>query len=113
LEILLINKKSGGPEFNGRIRRDYNSGDRGTYCVECQQALFGTQFEKIVSGWGKLTEERGTEIIIPFDNLIGLGPDKPLFIKIRNYVDFHRETNQAYYTDCRLVSFIFDCKELA
>lgn len=114
IELLLMSKEPEKSEFTGRIRIDYDSQGKQnqSYCIECQQALFGTKFEKINSGWGKLIEDRGTEIIIPFDNLEDLNQDKPLFIMIRNYVDFHKETFQAHYCDCRMVSFIYNGKEL-
>lgn len=114
LEILLMSKGPAISEFTGRIRIDYDSqGERNqSYYIECQQALFGTKFERLNGGWGKLIEDRGTEIIVPFDSLEDLNQDKPLFIKIRNYVDFHKETFQSYYCDYRMVSFIYNGKEL-
>jgi len=116
LEILLLKQDDISDRFKGRIRIDNYSAERNYFepkpIIECKQALFGTRFESIAPGEGKLTEERGTEIILPFDNLNGIGPDEPVFIKIRNYVNYHKDTGQAFYEDFRFVSFIFDNKEL-
>ncbi len=92
-------------KFKGRYRND-NDGEA-IDVVDNDQVLFGTKALEI-NGYTKLTEERGTEIILP---LIGLNVDagkNRIKIKTRNYIGFN-EVHQATYIDNRFVEFVY-CK---
>ena len=89
-----------------RLRVD----DAGAACeaVEAEQYLWGTTAEKANPGWTKLTEERGTELIVPLT--IETGDGRPLArIKTRNYIgclDQELGHSQATYVDCRFVKIV-------
>lgn len=73
--------------------------------VEANQVLFGTT-GNIENGFTKLTEERGTEIILPFE-IKGIDTKKNrIKIKTRNYIDYN-DLGQAVYIDSRFMEFIF------
>ncbi len=102
-EELMLWRSEG--KLKGRYRND-TDGDK-IDVVDNDQVLFGTKSEE-TKGYTKLTEERGTEIIFPFQN-ITLDPDKKedrVKIKTRNYVSFN-EIHQATYVDSRFVEFVF------
>ncbi|MEI7813128.1 MAG: CRISPR-associated protein Csx19 [Ignavibacteria bacterium] len=88
----------------GRYRND-KTGET-VKVVDAGQVLWGTSFYSPVNGFCKLTEERGTEIIIPWEGPL---PDKGgrVFIKTRNYISFNT-INQATYNDCRFLAFTMD-----
>lgn len=79
-----------------------------TEYIEAEQVLFGTITNKkdLTDGYTKLTEDRGTEIILPFDFNIdnGAAQDKRVKIKTRNYFDYI--DNHASYMDTRFVEFV-------
>jgi len=113
---LLLWKKSDSSKcsLNGRLRID-NGDDKNGY-TECHatdsdQALFGERLKALDSDWIKLTEGRGTEIIMPkipcLSDLAKLD-GATIFIQTRNYIDVHKETHHSYYSDYRLVNFV--CK---
>jgi CRISPR-associated protein (TIGR03984 family) len=89
-------------ELKGRLRID---GEGQTiYAVDANQVLWGTKKEKLGNGWIKLKEDRGTELIIPYDENVEIDDKKNrLFILTRNYID--SEEIQATYFDCRFVDF--------
>ena len=80
------------------------------HAVDAKQVLFGTKAEKLISGYWKLTENRGTEIILP-SGLPETGhlqindEKKRLCIKTRSYIGYIEETGQATYEDVRFVKF--------
>lgn len=97
---------------NGRLKGRFRIDTDGTdvEVVDAYQALFGT--DSIPSDkYSKLWEKRGTEIIIPFQNLIIDEKKKRLFIKTKNYVKSN-DLHQATYFDCRFVGFSVDQKNL-
>lgn len=104
-----------GARLSGRIRMDKNDGntnsDNKIDVIDCSQIIFGTRAEQFSdSNWLKLTEERGTEIILPASvidgkNINNLGTEYLVAIKIRNYIGYHGKTSQAYYTDHRFMNF--------
>jgi len=91
--------------LKGRLRKD----NVGLKCciVDNNQILFGTRTESL-NGYTLLKEDRGTEIIIPFQNFVMDEKIKGDRVKIttRNYVDFN-EIHQATYVDCRFIGFTF------
>ena len=89
--------------LRGRLRID-DEGEE-TYVVDANQVLWGTDREKLSDGWIRLFEERGTELILPFDEIPVDNRKNRLFLKTRNYIDFHPETYQASYVDCRFTGF--------
>ncbi len=93
-----------GQMLKGRHRKD-GKGDEEVAVIEAEQVLFGTK--KGTDGnkkFTKITEDRGTTLILPFTGFdIDEGKQR-LFIKTRNYIDYNA-VNQATYIDCRFVSF--------
>jgi len=89
--------------FNGRLRID-NQGEEKDV-VNAEQILWGTMVKSLDNNWSRIYEERGTELIIPFDNLAIDNHKKRIKIKTRNYIDYN-ELGQAGYVDSRFVSFI-------
>ena len=100
-EELMLWRSEG--KLKGRYRKD-NDGDK-IDVVDNNQVLFGTKAEEI-NGFMRLTEERGTEIILPFDNLKVDDNENRIKIKTRNYIGFN-EIHQATYVDCRFIEFTF------
>lgn len=97
--------------LKGRLRID-ETGDT-TDVIDAHQVLFGTKTEPTDGGFTKITEERGTEIILPFTGIDVQNKvkDKRVFIQTRNYVDYN-EVYQATYVDCRFIGFWNNSKEL-
>jgi len=110
---LLIWRNNDG--LKGRLRIDGDGEDtKDTFVVDACQVLWGTKKDKLGNGWIKLYEDRGTELIIPYNEDVVINEGKRLFIKTRNYVSTTPEENQenhadyrfqARYTDCRFVEF--------
>jgi CRISPR-associated protein (TIGR03984 family) len=100
-ELLIWRGKNG---LEGRLRLD----DEGSeiFVVDACQVLWGTKKQELNNGWTKLSEDRGTELILPFKGLDVNDKEKRVFLKTRNYVDFHNKTQQATYIDCRFVKFV-------
>lgn len=91
-------------KWKARLRIDEEGEE--VSAVEANQVLFGTISEDIGNGFTKLTEDRGTEIILPFE-IKGVDAKKNrLKIKTRNYIDYN-ELGQAGYADSRFVEFTF------
>ncbi|MBP9885554.1 MAG: TIGR03984 family CRISPR-associated protein [Leptospiraceae bacterium] len=100
--------------FKGRIRAEKNfSGANKTKhndleiveFIEANQILFGTTSIDLNNGFTKLTEDRGTEVILPFTNIDIDNKDKRMAIRTRNYIGYN-EIGQAGYVDCRFVEFV-------
>lgn len=90
--------------LKGRLRIDGEGTE--TYVVDACQVLWGTDKEELENGWSRIFEERGTELILPFTNFtVNTGKNR-LFIKTRNYVQFHPITHLATYNDCRFIEFL-------
>ncbi len=110
-EELLIWRGSDG--LKGRLRID--SDGENTEAVEAHQVLFGTRTDnKTLDGFTKISEERGTILVLPFNDLnIDIKRDKRkrIFIKTRNYIDYNK-VHQATYIDTRFVSFTDDRDDL-
>ena len=94
----------------GRLREDGIGVERGT--VDALQVLFGTEANKIPNtDYTKLTEKRGTEIILPLADL-GINEkeidDKKgrLCVQTRSYIGTIEETGQASYEDVRFIEFV-------
>jgi CRISPR-associated protein (TIGR03984 family) len=99
---LLIWRDNNG--LKGRLRIDGEGED--TFVVDACQVLWGTKKDKLGNGWIKLFEDRGTELILPYDEGVIIDDKKNrLFIMTRNYVSVYPETNQATYVDCRFLTF--------
>ncbi|HOV91197.1 MAG TPA: CRISPR-associated protein Csx19 [Syntrophorhabdaceae bacterium] len=89
--------------LKGRVRVD-NEGEPVTV-VDAYQVLFGTKAVPLDNGFTKLTEDRGTELIVPFEPLSIDDGERRLKLHTRNYVGFN-EASQAGYVDCRFVEFV-------
>jgi len=99
---LLIWRDNDG--LKGRLRIDGEGKD--TFVVDACQVLWGTEKKELGNGWIKLFEDRGTELILPYDENIKIDEkENRLFIITRNYISFHPDTNQATYIDCRFIKF--------
>jgi CRISPR-associated protein (TIGR03984 family) len=112
MEILLFssNRQVGG--FNGRIRIDDKSQEAAQEinAVDVNQIIFGTKAECLNKQWIKLSEERGTEIILPASvfngyDLTKFGREYLASIRIRNYIEWNPTSYQAYYSDHRFINF--------
>ncbi len=109
-ELLLWRKEEG--LFVGRLRTDCEAENNTekTSVVEARQVLYGTKSKKLDNNFTKISEDRGTEIIIPLSNVsvdIKENPENRVSICTRNYIAYN-EFGQAGYNDCRFVEFI--CK---
>lgn len=97
-------KKDNNILFKFRLRKD-SEGEE-TYYTEANQVLFGTDIDKGKSGKGftTITEDRGTEITLPFD-IAGIDTERNrIKIKTRHYIEFDGNDN-AGYTDARFIEF--------
>ena len=106
---LLIWKSNG--VFLGRCRKDGDSLENGTETdiVVSNQVLFGTRISShIKDEYTILTEERGTEIILPFLNLHIKENDIKSRVKIKtiNYIGYN-SIHHAEYIDSRFTNFTF------
>lgn len=70
--------------------------------TETYQILWGTKSE-IINNKTRIFEDRGIEIILPFEIKELLSATKRIAIKTRSYIDFNN--NQAEYIDSRLCGF--------
>jgi CRISPR-associated protein (TIGR03984 family) len=95
--------RSGGT-LKGRYRKD-NTGNKKSWVVDNDQVLFGTKAYEF-EGYIKLTEDRGTEIILPFTNLSIDDKKNRMKIKTRNYIGYS-ESHLATYIDSRFIEFTF------
>lgn len=73
--------------------------------IEAKQILWGTKNPPLdVSGYTKLYEDRGTEIVLPFASL-EVDEQNRVAIKTRNYI-IDNEFGQCSYNDTRFVEFL-------
>ena len=99
---LLVWRSSEG--LKGRIRTDETGNDM--YVVDALQVLFGTEAEPVEGNYTKISERRGTVLILPFSGLDTMNEKKNrVCIKTRNYVK-PNDVHQATYADCRFVCFV-------
>jgi CRISPR-associated protein (TIGR03984 family) len=100
---MLVYRTGGG--FKGRLRIDDKDG-KGAEVIVAKQVLFGTKKDESCkdSNYTKITEKRGTSLVLPFGGLDVYNKKKRVFIKTHNYIDYNA-VNQATYVDCRFVSF--------
>jgi CRISPR-associated protein (TIGR03984 family) len=97
-EILLWRK---GKTLTGRKRAD-GSGDE-INVIFAEQLLYGTVKESMGDGFCRLSEERGTEIILPDRNYTVDNGVNRLSVNTINYIGYNNGV--ATYTDCRFVEF--------
>ncbi len=98
-----------GAGLKGRLRTDDENGT-GAEAVDAHQVLFGTKAE-VLDQTTTLTEDRGTEIILPFEvSNVDSGKNR-VKIKTRNYIGLN-ELGQAGYIDCRFLDFTFGIDNL-
>lgn len=86
-----------------RLRDDSKGDEIGL--VEANQLLWGTTFKSPKAGWISLTEERGTELLIPFDKMRDMGKHDRIAIRTRNYYQA-LDNHQISYCDSRFVEFL-------
>lgn len=90
--------------WNARLRKDTDT-ETGLPVIEANQLLFGTT-AKLTNGFTLLTEDRGTEVMLPFEiKNVDTGKNR-VKIKTRNYISYN-EIGQAGFNDCRFVEFTF------
>lgn len=92
-----------GNKLSGRLRIDTDGSS--TPVIDAYQVLWGTDKKELKDGWTRIFEERGTELILPFFDITVDNSKKRLFLKTRNYIDFHSHIYLATYIDCRFVGF--------
>jgi CRISPR-associated protein (TIGR03984 family) len=97
--------RQGEGRFKMRLRIDGEGEPKD--CVRASQVLWGTKSESLGSGWCRIYEDRGVELILPIDDPeLDKGEGKRrVKILTHNYIDFIDETGQAGYVDCRFVRF--------
>jgi CRISPR-associated protein (TIGR03984 family) len=91
--------------FKGRLRVDQQG--NGTFVVDANQVLWGTKAKKKTNDFTILTEERGTELILPFpfSELKDIDDEKNrVFLKTRNYIG-DNDIGQSTYVDSRFLGF--------
>lgn len=98
-EILLWRE---GKTLSGRKRVD-GTGDE-INVILAEQLLYGTVKESIAVEFCRLSEERGTEIILPDKEYSVDARKNRVAIKTINYIGYN-EYGVASYTDCRFVEF--------
>lgn len=86
--------------FSGRLRVDEEGDD--VDVIDAWQVLYGTECKE-KDGVTSLTEDRGTNLVIPFSGL-NEESDLPIRIHTRNYIGYN-DLGQAGYEDCRFVEF--------
>jgi CRISPR-associated protein (TIGR03984 family) len=117
---LFIWKTSEG--FNYRLREDDETIEEGEEkngfftvdVVDASQVLWGTKIKKNIGDFTHITEDRGTELILPLNGTMLKGLDdeqKRVFLKTRNYIDYN-ELCQATYVDSRFMGFRFGKQDL-
>lgn len=89
--------------FSWRYRKDSN-GEQ-VYVVDVKQVIWGTTAEQKESGWSRLYEKRGIELIVPIEQSKVDDKKNRLKILTRHYIDYN-EIGQAGYSDTRIVKFI-------
>lgn len=97
--------------LKSRLRIDERIGQGKKEAVIARQALFGTKAEILNNNFTKITEERGTTLILPFSNLNVDEENMRIFIKSYNYIGY-TDVNQATYIDCRFVCFCDETNDL-
>ncbi|MEI7526876.1 MAG: CRISPR-associated protein Csx19 [Mariniphaga sp.] len=106
-ELLVWRTRLGG--YNARLKTDCPG--EGQKVVDATQVMFGTEAEMIDGSYMKLTEKRGTEIVLPGKDL-GISAAEVndrkgrLCIHTRSYIGVIATTGQATYNDVRFVEFV-------
>lgn len=91
--------------FKGRLRVDEKG--KGTFVVDATQVLWGTKAKEKTGDFTLLSEERGTELKLPFlfSELEYINDEKNrVFLKTRNYIGYNK-IGQATYVDSRFLGF--------
>ena len=86
-------------QFQGRIRID-DEGDNWNV-VEVKHVVWGTNYEPEGDNWTRIFEERGTDIIIPYQ-ISSLNPRMRVKLLTRYYIDYN-ELCIARYGDSRFI----------
>ena len=92
--------------FNARLRKDDVQGS-GADIVVAHQVLVGTKAEGKGRGFTEISEQRGTRLVLPFENIKFDKDGKfvsRICIKTHNYIGYNY-VNQATYIDCRFAAF--------
>ena len=106
-ELFVWRTNPGG--YKARIRTDKVGEKQGV--VDARQVLFGTRAGKLDEKYSILKEDRGTEIILPLNDLgiqvADINKEKGrLCIHTRAYIGIIEDTGQATYEDVRFVEFV-------
>ena len=104
-ELFIWNSNRGKQEFSSRYRKD-DDGEEKTESLPMNQILFGTRDGKLSqSAYTSIKENRGTEIILPFELQRKISPDVRIAVQVNYYIDYN-ELGIAQYTDARFVKFV-------
>ena len=99
------NGGNGSFSYKGRMRIDGEEEGDETPIVDAHQVLWGTRAKYLDNGFTLLTENRGTELILPFDNLESVDDkENRVFLETRNYIGYN-EIGQATYEDTRFLCY--------
>jgi CRISPR-associated protein (TIGR03984 family) len=95
--------------YKARLKTDGEGEEKGV--VDAWQVMFGTKAINLNDSYSILTEDRGTEIILPLCkveiNKSEINDEKGrLCIHTRSYIGTFEETLQATYEDVRFVEFV-------
>lgn len=94
--------------FKGRYRRDGDGTQQ--YAIDARQILWGTKLERLSDDFIKISEERGTELILPLSTIATVDERRRIALKTRNYIGY-LPTHQATYIDCRFMGFEYLSEE--
>ncbi|BCB96586.1 hypothetical protein JZK55_15080 [Dissulfurispira thermophila] len=91
---------------NGNLKARFRIDEEGddTSVVDAYQVLWGTLSEQL-GDFTRLTEDRGTTLIVPVKGVEVNDMKSRLFLKTRNYIGY-TPAHQATYIDCRFMGFI-------
>ncbi len=111
LEELYIWKRQsfGNKSYFYRLRRDNRGED--VEVIESKQLIWGTHAENKNGIFYRIWEPRNIELFVPSKdahlneiNLDELNMGNRLFLITRNYIGYHKDTNEAYFRDVRFVN---------
>ena len=104
--------RKGIKRFEGRIRID--SEGSSTEVIEVEHVLWGTKSDRLEGKWTKISEDRGTEIILPYEFSLHqkteMNRKRRVKLITRYYIDYI-ESIQAGYVDSRFTKILIPKKE--
>jgi CRISPR-associated protein (TIGR03984 family) len=100
--------KNGSQVLCGKEAEENEGTKKVVYVVDARQVLWGTKIEEKYGDFTLITEDRGTQLILPFTVNSKLkeldAKENRVFLKTRNYIDYN-QLCQATYVDSRFMGF--------